>query len=47
MRNRSIPQKEPFFVYFFKKRLFPFGFKNDFYVICALTAVLVGICDVR
>ena len=42
MRNRSIPQKRDVFCIFLTKTsLFPFGFKNDFYVICALTAVLV------
>ena len=42
MRNRPIPQKRDVFCIFLTKTsLFPFGFKNDFYVICALTAVLV------
>ena len=42
MRFHSIPQKRDVFCIFITKTsLFPFGFKNDFYVICALTAVLV------
>ena len=42
MRFHSIPQKRDVFCIFLTKTsLFPFGFKNDFYVICALTAVLV------
>ena len=57
MRIHSISQKRDVFCIFLTKTsLFPFGFKNDFYVICALTAVLVeyvmsdeietAVCDV-
>ena len=48
MRNRSIPQKRDVFcVFLTKTSLFPFGFKNDFYVICAIDNQISKICDAR
>lgn len=37
----NFTKKRRFLYISHKTSLFPFGFKNDFYVICALTAVLV------
>jgi len=42
MRIHSISQKRDVFCIFLTKTsLFPFGFKNDFYVICAIASRLI------